>query len=232
MSGVRFASECLAFANVPDETPIALRDPRWKERVPRDSGAEWDFEDVRDHYLARLHEVDPAALRASEPDRYLELSRQVTGEVMAAALTEWRRPGSSCRGALILMLRDLWPSPGWGVIDSDGRPKSALRALAPVLAPVAVLICDEGLNGLFIHVINDGPEELADTLEVELLGAGAPEVVKRDVVVEPHSTETVSLDALLNGFRDVGWVYRFGPPSIDSVTARFATSACRWQRQG
>jgi beta-mannosidase len=231
-SGVRFASECLAFANVPDDGTIGLNDPQWKERVPRDSGADWDFDDVRDHYLALLHGVDPAATRANDPDRYLELSRQVTGEVMAAVLTEWRRPGSSCRGALILMLRDLWPSPGWGVIDSEGRPKSALRALAPVLAPLAVLICDEGLNGLFIHVVNDGPEEVADTLEVELLGTGAPEIVKREVVVGPHSTQTLSLDGLLNGFRDVGWVYRFGPPSIDSVTARFATSVCRWRRPG
>ena len=44
---VRFASECLAFANVPDATP-----PDAPSGVMRDVGADWDFADVRDHYLA------------------------------------------------------------------------------------------------------------------------------------------------------------------------------------
>ena len=41
-SGVRFASECLAFAN--------LADPVVEGGVPRDGGADWDFADVREHY--------------------------------------------------------------------------------------------------------------------------------------------------------------------------------------
>ncbi|HVF79317.1 MAG TPA: hypothetical protein VNA28_13550, partial [Solirubrobacteraceae bacterium] len=64
-AGVRFAAECLAFANVPDAEAIdallaqapanvVVHHPSWKAGVPRDSGSGWDFDDIRDHYLARL----------------------------------------------------------------------------------------------------------------------------------------------------------------------------------
>ena len=113
---VKFAAESLAFANVPDEheadalggagfpTPT---EPRWKAGVPRDAGAGWDFDDVRDHYLRLLFGVDPVALRSTDQEHYLELSRAVSGEVMAETFGEWRRAESTCGGALVLWLRDL-----------------------------------------------------------------------------------------------------------------------------
>ncbi len=157
---VRFASECLAFSNVPDGAGVPVHDPRWKEGVPRDAGSGWDFEDVRDHYLELLYGVDPVELRSVDHDRYLDLSRAVTGEVMGATFTEWRRDASPCQGGLILWLRDLVPGAGWGLIDHDGEPKVALHHLRRALAPVAVAMTPEGLNGVDVHVANDRPEPL------------------------------------------------------------------------
>ena len=104
-SEVKFAAESLGFSNVPGEETVEavggpiVHTPRWKAGVPRDLGAGWDFEDVRDHYLRLLYDVDPVALRSVEPERYLELSRHVSGEVMAETFGEWRRDASPCGGA-------------------------------------------------------------------------------------------------------------------------------------
>src|SRR5581483_11216688 len=71
-AGVRFASECLAFANVPDAGPADRA-----QGVMKDADTDWDFADVRDHYLRLLHGVGP-----EDPD-YWDYSRLVSGEVMA-----------------------------------------------------------------------------------------------------------------------------------------------------
>ncbi len=168
LAGVRFASECLAFANVPDERAVeellgeppadaAVGGPRWKAGVPRDVGSGWDFDDVRDHYLEALFGVDPAELRSVEPHRYLELSRAVSGEVMAEVFGEWRRAGSPCGGGIVLWLRDLVPGAGWGLFDHRGVPKVAYHHLRRALAPVALWTTDEGLGGIVVHVANDRP---------------------------------------------------------------------------
>ena len=96
-----------------------------------------------------------AELRARDPERYLALGRVATGEAMLRTFAEWRRPGSTCRGGLVWFARDLWPGAGWGVIDSAGRPKAAYWYLRRALAPVALLTADEGLNGLWLHAVND-----------------------------------------------------------------------------
>src|SRR5262249_22082874 len=105
---VRFSAESLAFAHVPQQKVVhrrlpvpAVHSPLWKERTPRDRGASWDFDDIRDHYLEVLYGINPARLRREEPERYLDLSRAVSGEVIEATFAEWRRKGSGCNGALV-----------------------------------------------------------------------------------------------------------------------------------
>jgi beta-mannosidase len=221
---VRFAAECLALANVPDDEALAATspaDPQWKVGVPRDAGADWDFEDVRDHYLRVVFDVDPVALRESEPERYLELSRAVSGEVMAETLGEWRRRGSPTRGALVLWLRDVLPGTGWGLLDHRGEPKVAWHHVRRVLAPVAVWTTDEGLNGVDVHVANDRPYPLRAELRVALYRSSELRV---DEVVAPielraHGSSTSNVEELLGRFVDASWAYRFGPPGHDAIVA-------------
>jgi beta-mannosidase len=196
---VRFASECLAFANVGDHD-----DPR--AGVPRDVRADWDFADVRDHYLRELHGLDPDV---AGWDR----ARLVTGEVMAHAFGEWRRAGSPCAGALVLWLRDVVPGSGWGVLDHAGRPKAAFHHLRRALAPVAAWTVDEGLNGLVVHVANDLPRPLAARLRVAFYHGGEVLVdqVAADVDVPAHGHWERDVEGLLGRFVDASYAYRFGP---------------------
>jgi beta-mannosidase len=225
-AGVRFTTECLAFANVPArESMEPLIDgagsaqPAWRCGVPRDPGSGWDFADVRDHYVGELFAVDPVDVRYADADRYLDLGRAAVAIVIETTLAEWRRSGSSCHGALIFTLRDLAPGSGWGIVDVHGRPKSAYYAAARAWAPVAVSVTDEGLDGLAAHLFNDRPAPFAGTLTARLFDGGGTEIDQRSLAValDPHHARTLSVDGLFAGFRDLTDAYRFGPRVIDVV---------------
>jgi beta-mannosidase len=194
--------------------------------VARDRGTDWDFADVRDHYLATQYGVDPVALRLADRDRYLALGRQVTGEVMAATLGEWRRAASPTAGAIVLWLRDLEPGAGWGVLDHRGAPKVAFAHLRRALAPQAVWIVDEGMNGLDVHVANDGPEPLEAELHVALLAGGAHAIAegREPLMVAEHTTLQRNIEGILGRFADAAYAYRFGPPAHDTVVATLRTA--------
>jgi beta-mannosidase len=237
-SGVRFASECLAFANVPDEDVLAalvpeppgdpfVHHPRWKAGVPRDTGSGWDFDDLRDDYLAMLYGVEPRTLRRGGHDRYVELSRAVSGEVMAAVYGEWRRTASPSGGGMILWLRDLVPGAGWGVLDHRGRPKVAYHHLRRILAPIATWIVDEGIGGLIAHVANDSARPLEARLRVALytdheLAVGGATVPVR---LAAHGSSAFDLEVVLDRFVDIAWAYRFGPAAQDVVVVSLERDA-------
>lgn len=229
-SDVRFAAECLAFANVPDAyaleaaLPAArerfLHSPGWKRGTPRDAGAGWDFDDVRDHYLELLFGVVPLELRYRDHERYLVLSRAITGEVMADVVAEWRRAGSACSGALVWMYRDVVPGAGWGVMAVDGRPKPAYYYLRRAFAPIALLLLDEGLNGLHAHVVNDRPDPLEARLALALhrfRGGASRHARDVELTVAPRSAVELSVDEAFGGFLDLTEAYRFAPRSHDVV---------------
>jgi beta-mannosidase len=224
-SELKFASECLAFANVPESETLTqaagralhFNQPRWKERVPRDLGAGWDFDDVRDRYLEQLFRLEAGSLRYGDQDRYLRLSRAASGEAMLGAFAEWRRARSVCRGALVWFLRDLWPGAGWGVIDSTGLPKAAYYYLKRALRDTALFITDEGSNGLALHIANDGPRPVHAQLQLELFKSSEPvgRPVTRPLSIDARSVLELNATQLFEGFIDLSYAYRFGPPSYD-----------------
>jgi beta-mannosidase len=193
--------------------------------VPRDTGADWDFADVRAHYLRQRYGDDATEAEA----------QRVTGEVMADVFGEWRRPDSGCGGGIVLWLRDVVPGAGWGLLDHEGRPKPAALSLAPTLQSTAVWFVDEGLNGLDVHVAHDGPTAEQVTLTVQLLRAdgSAAESAEATWELAPHGHRQFSVEALLGRFADVTYAYRFGPPqhvgARAELTGSFGSREAVWR---
>ncbi|MEB0138980.1 MULTISPECIES: glycoside hydrolase family 2 protein [unclassified Undibacterium] len=242
-SAPRFTSECLGFANIP-ETDLLQRyalqpdaGPDWHAGVPRDHGCDWDFDDVRDHYVEQLYRVDARALRAADTKRYLALGRSASGSMMATTLQEWRRHGSLCHGALVWFWRDLRAGAGWGVLDVDGHPKAAYYYLKRAMAPLCAFFTDEGLNGLALHVVNDGASAFLGLLELSLFGKNAQCITRgsRHISLGAHSSCQFRADALLPYFTDSACAYRFGAPAHElaylqlSDATHTLVSACHFQ---
>ena len=222
---VRFATECLAFANLAsgaDNAETDLQAIMERRGVPRDLGADWDFQDVRDHYLALLYGIDPGKLRRDNPDLYLDLARATSGEVMESTFAEWRRARSPCAGGLVWTLQDLMPGAGWGVIDVKGEPKAAWYALKRAFRSVQLALTDEGVNGLALHLTNEMPQSIEVVVELTCLRDGKTPVVsvRRTMTLSPRSALEISAFELIGRFFDITYAYRFGPPGHDVTLAR------------
>ena len=231
-AGVRFAAECLAFGNPPEQATVercfgdasvAGHHPAWKAAVAGDSGTSWDFEDVRDDYVRQIFDIDPFRVRYTNPLRYLDYGRAAISHIMSTVMGEWRCAQSSCAGALILSWQDICAGAGWGLLDCFAEPKAPWFALRRVLAPVAALITDEGLAGLRVHVVNDQASSVEGTLRVTLFNPGGSPVeeVESAVRVDGRAEAQWNAATLLGGFRDLTDAYRFGPPAYDVVRVRF-----------
>jgi beta-mannosidase len=229
-AGVRFAAECLALSTPPERQVVesscggaqrAGHDPEWKKGVHHDAGRSWDMEDVRDFYVRSLFGTDPLLARYTDPERALDLGRAANAELMSQVFAEWRTPSSLCAGGLVLALRDLRPGAGWGVVDSFGIPKAPWYTLARTFAPIALLLTDEGLNGLRVHVLNDTAAAFSGRVELRLFADGERLVDSCSVSVDAPARGSAVLDAgeAFAGFRDISYAFRFGPPQHDLVVA-------------
>ncbi len=225
---VKFTPECLAFSNVPETQAVTEltgmeapppHQPLWKSRVPRDGGAGWDFEDIRDYYLGELFAEDAARLRYSNLERYFDLSKVVTGEVMTNVFAHWRSAASECAGGLVWFYKDLWPGAGWGIVDSNNRPKPVYYYLRRAWAPRTLFMNDKGLDGLELSVINETDQSLMAQIELTLYQNGTTAIATagKSIELQARSIKTLSADALLGHFMDVTYAYKFGPVKHDVV---------------
>ena len=217
LASPHFMTECLAFANLPgvhgpDTTP--------RERIPQDSGADWDFQAVTDHYAAVVFGESPDEAR--DPTRAAALRRATSAEMMHRAQALWRDPGSGCGGSLVWLHRDPWRCAGWGVVDAEGRPKSAYYGLRRAWAPIAIAVLDDGLNGLRLQIHNDRDQSFEAEVEVVLMRFDGTRIRehRRAVALPARSHLDRSIDAWLEGFVDSSHAYRFGTREFDLCIAR------------
>jgi len=136
----------------------------------------------------------------------------------------------------VLSAVDLEPGPGWGVLDVDRAPKAPWHVLRRVLAPVAVLLSDDGLDGIGLDVVNDTGATVSGALTVHAHTAhgGVLSLVEQAVQVGAHSALSCGVDELTGRFIDLNHAYAFGPPAYDAVSAQLrdgdgvvlAESAC------
>jgi beta-mannosidase len=231
LAEAKFAAECLAFAIPPERQSVdrafggpevAGHGPDWKRAVFRDAGASWDFEDVREHYVRELFGLDLLTVRYSDPERYLDLGRATVAYLCGRVFAEWRRGRSASGGGLVFYLRDSLPGAGLGLLDSYGLPKAPWYAMRRALAPVAVTIADEGLNGLVAHLHNATADTVTGTVRIDLFVDGELLVDSAEHRVElaPRTSTELGIDDLFSGFRDLAWAHRFGPLTYDAIAIR------------
>ncbi len=169
-----------------------------------------------------LYGVDCAVLKDIDPARYLALARACIAEVMETAFHEWRRPKSRTDGALVFLWKDLRAGAGWGIVDLSGRPKSAWYALRRACQPEQLLLTDEGVNGLHLHVVNEtqSAQNLFITMECMTESGDIVASGEAGLSLGTRQSRTLTGAELLGAFFDVNYAYKFGARAHDIVVAR------------
>jgi beta-mannosidase len=226
LAAPRFVTECLAMSHLPDARTVddllsdgsSVFDGKWKQGIPRDRGRSWDFEDVRDYYVRELYGIDPTELRIVQPERYLDVGRAATTEVVERTLTEWRRPASTCSGALLLEWNDLAPGAGFGLVDARGKRKPAYYGFRRASQPIALLVSDEGMNGLDLWAVNDTARDLEGRLRVRVFSRVAcVREVEAPLDVPARDHRRLRVEEVLGSFIDITHAYGFGYENVSSV---------------
>jgi beta-mannosidase len=86
-----------------------------------------------------------------------------------------------------------------------------------VLQPLAVFVTDEDCNGLVVHVVNEANAASAVTLELQLFRLSMPvgAALRKELLLDPASSTQLAAIDLFDGFMDLSYSFRFGPPAYD-----------------
>ncbi len=233
---VRFSSEGMGLSHIPEDdtitqfigkTTLFPYDNDWTKRIPRDLGAGWDFDDIRDKYLEEVFALNANHLKRSNIEKYIQLSKVTTGEVLCRVFRQWRAYSSHCNGGLIWFNRDFWPCAGFGIIDSNDLPKACYFQLKNIWATQLALITNDGLDGASLTLINESSEAINVTVKVSLLKY--PNIIVADAskntTLNAHHKSQLSVDEMLSGFYDTGYAYRFGTPQADFIVSQLITES-------
>ena len=218
-AGVRFAAECLAFSNIPRWADHGgFDDPAWKAGVPRDRGADWDFEDVG----TTISSCSTGSTRRPSGATTLRATWRCRGR---SAARSWPRcsvsgaaPVADRRRARAVVARR-GARRGLGPRRHRGTPKTAYHQLRHVLAPVAIWTDRRGARRDRRARGERRPGALVARLRVALyrdrevpVGAG-----EQLLEVGPHGSTDLDVEAVIGHFVDASWAYRFGPPAQDLI---------------
>lgn len=225
---VRFAAETLGFSHIPSQKVIksmfgnelaVVHDPRWKAGTPRDSGTGWDFDDIRDHYFQELFKSSALEQRYVDPERYMQLSELVSGEVVARVFNEWRSSANNCSGALTWFFQDIKLGAGWGIIDGLAQTKAAYYFLKRAWQPLFVGLTNENFQGVNAEVHNERDCDFNGHLDIRLIDQHDQVIAHESIAltIAKRKSETFNLDAVLGHFFDLAYVYKFGPKNIKAI---------------